>query len=238
MALQPPHTPAAPCRWRITRPALLLLLLLAGVGGGLVACTNDAGRFPLPQAQPCVVEWTTSPLGDDILKLRPDKSPDYCSGTQVQQDFEESVVWYREQFGMETCPPASPPAAYPPSLIEELPTYYTGELLHNTRETMYHNQQAERVVIGCWDWEGKRKVSGPEWSEDGRTATLWWSVESYRLLTYDVSSGTPVLVENDDDDEEAAEEGDSATRGNWEAVLIYDEQDGRWKVMQAKNTAF
>lgn len=219
------HTPLV--HRRSIQTVFLFLAVVA-----LAACAASAGTYPLPPAQACVVEHTTSPLGEDILKLKRDQSPPYCSGSEVQKDFEETMEWYRTQFQLDTCPPQNPPTAYPATLVDALPTYYTGELLHDTRETIYHNQQAGRLVVGCWDWKGKREVIGPEWSEDGRTATLWWKVQDYHLLTYDVQSGAAVLIEADDDDDT------SSSNGNWEATMVYDEGDGRWKIMRARNTAY
>jgi hypothetical protein len=229
--------------WLIRVTGLLLLAV------GLVACGTSA-TIPGGQgvtAEPCVIEEYTPPgavLGGSRMQPNPEESPAYCSDETVLADYREALelaLWYAPPANSEACTTAvEPPDAYPDTLIDDLATFYTGELLHTARETIYYNQQASprRLVLACWDvaafdeqFEDADDGLEVEWAPDGRSVVINQTIKDYTWLTYEVRNGEPVLV-NDVLDEQA--DGTSF----WATTMVYDDSEGaqRWKIVRAHNT--
>jgi hypothetical protein len=121
--------------------------------------------------------------------------------------------------------------------MDDLADFYIGELLHNARETIYHNQhsQPRRIVIACWDVEDfhrqfdERKLD-PEWHADGRHVVVYQHMRDYRLMIYEVYNGTAELVDEVVDDQ-------ASGVNFWATTLVYDTsgETDRWKIVHAEN---
>lgn len=207
---------------------LTVLAVLLCIGPGclsLVGCGSPHASDTAPTARPCVIVERKTVLGTHA-QPDPERSPPHCTDEVVLQNYREAMqasLWYRPQPDENKCPPVAAPTAYPPRFLETLGRYYVGELLHETRESIYHNQQAGRIVLGCWDWSERSGFSGLIWAADGRSVTVRWNTENYHLLTYQVEQGFAHLQD------------DHPSGGAWNTTMVYDEQDERWKIQQAEN---
>lgn len=178
---------------------------------------SACGRFPPPNrrppAEPCVVRQATPQPLAQVAPFVVDSaaSPDYCQPEQVVADYLTAMDWYlvQAQHIAET-------GQYPPTMLEELGQYYTGRLLHETREALYYNQQAERAVFATWD--DMQTIEGPIWDETGRTATIVVEVTGYTFGSLPEPAAKPV----------APFQGGAFER--WRVRLVYDMQAERWKI--------
>jgi hypothetical protein len=226
--------------WRFQVASLLLLPAV------LVACTHQGATNADSTAEPCVVEeQPANPRavigGDTVLRLDEDQSPEYCTNEQVLADYRaalELALWYDPPRTDDACTSLEPPADYPADLMDDLADFYTGELLHSARETVYYNQRAQprRIILACWDFaefdrqfdEGMLET---EWQPDGRHVVVRQEMWDYRLMIYEVHHGTAELIDEVVDDQ---------VRGlsSWTTTLVYDTsgETGRWKIVHAENS--
>jgi hypothetical protein len=224
----------------LTRTTGLLLL-----AAGLVGCGAGAATEPSPTAEACVIEEYTNPnavMGGARMQPDPDASPAYCTDEAVLEAYREAMeltLWYGPPAEGEACTEVVPPASYPDTLIDDLTAFYTGDLLHNARETIYYNQAAmpRRLVLACWDVAAFREQfesgSGDlevEWHPEGRQAIVKQTIQDYTLLTYEIRDGQPELIDNVVDEQ-------AGNNSFWDTTMVYDGSEGaqRWKITQAQN---
>jgi hypothetical protein len=225
--------------WRFQVASLLILSAV------LVACTSGGPTNVGSTAEPCViVEQPANPRavigGEKVLRPDEDQSPDHCTSEQVLADYRaalELALWYDPPRTDDACASLEPPADYPAGFIDSLADFYTGELLHHARETIYYNQGAQprRIVIACWDFEEFERQFEEgnvalEWNTDGRHVLVRQDMLDYRLMIYEVRDDAAELIDEVVDDQ---------ARGlsSWTTTLVYDAsgETGRWKIIQAEN---
>lgn len=142
-------------------------------------------------------------------------SPPHCAPARVRGDLRAALDWYRMQAAS-----IAATRAYPPTYSAELAQYYTGDLLHETRETVYANQQAGRVVYATW--HSLDSFSAPQWAPDGRSATLTVRVREHRTVIEPPPSGEmPPLSAG-------------SLYETWQFTVAYDAASGQWKIMDAR----
>jgi hypothetical protein len=212
----------------------------------LVACGNGTIGENDVIAEPCTIEEYQPPgavLGGTRLQPALDQSPDYCADEVVLEDYRAAMefsLWYDLPIEGTACENISPPIAYPTTLIDELSNFYTGELLHIARETIYYNQQANprRIVLACWDVTAFRSQFDEntvnlevEWEPDGQHVIVKQTIQDYTLLIYEIRDGQPELVDTIVDDQ-------ASGRSFWDTTMVYGDNDGasRWKILRAENT--
>ncbi|NJP07136.1 MAG: hypothetical protein HC837_16715 [Chloroflexaceae bacterium] len=198
------------------RSALILLWLL------FAACTaTPPVAAPVRQAAACAVQASSGPLATEspqyVLDLS--RSPDYCSDQLVKEQLQEALNWYLEQVNQIR------DHAFPVTMMADLERYYTGDVLHTTRESLFHSQQAGRLTQARWQPFDENNIGNPRWSADGRQATIHVDrIQQYELLT--------TLPDQDD----AIERLTAHPFERWSFVLVYDTADERWKIMEASST--
>jgi hypothetical protein len=188
--------------------------LLAVSLGLFVACgdTGNSAAGVTPPDKPCVIVEQKKP-GDEnqtLLLLDLDSSPSYCK--KVTDDYKATMKWYQSQVKDNN---------YAPNMSAELENYYTGELLQETRASLFYNMQAGRVVLGRWQ-TGSDQISGPNWAKDGLTATLLVKPAGYEQVSFPVGQPDKATIQK------------GGAYESWLVSLVYDAKAERWKISQAQ----
>lgn len=223
--------------------ALMLLWLVLGACGRLRGAPDDlAGRCILLEGSP-------GPLSDaPMLTVDRGRSPAYCSDQRVRSDFLAAMAWYEVQATqMEQA------RTYPPTLAAGFADYYTGDLLHRARETLYYNELGGRIVFGRWD---DLQIADLAWGRSGASAVLTIRVGGYEFVALTPPPARPEAGPDDQSGRErpnrprrpggppppdAPPRPGGAPRGvvsgrayeRWQVTMQYDRRAGRWKLAQA-----
>lgn len=168
---------------------VLLLWLLAGCGAGTTGSQSDVH---CPHGLPAAV----------------------CDPARIQADLDEALAWYRQQAQQ-----IEQQAAYPPTMVAQLGSYYSGDLLFRARETLAANAPAGRVVAATW--EQHTPLDTARWDDDAGVAWITIRVQGYRRIVLPAEQSAPGLP---------------LARGitqNWRFGMVYDAAAQRWKIAYA-----
>lgn len=196
--------------YRVYRAVQAALLLFCAA---CAAPAADGGQATGPR---CVLVQQPARTLERAPTLRVDTaaSPPHCHDARVQADFRAAMRWYQAQARQ-----IQANLAYPPAMLHELETYYTGDLLHQARESIYYNQQAGRIVAARW--QAISRISGPRWHADGQQATLSVSVPGYERFNHPPPQAGQVVALP------------ARPLESWQVTMLYDGQDERWKIQDA-----
>lgn len=142
---------------------------------------------------------------------------DVCQPTRIQHDLDAALDWYLQQ-----AREIEQQGVYPSAMAAELETYYTGDLLFRTRETIAANAAAGRAVAGTW--QRMAPLGAAVWHDEPGVAWMTMRVQGYRRIEIPADPDRPDLPLA------------GGMTQLWRFGLVYDPVAQRWKIAYASRT--